>query len=254
MNMLSLLGYANILLIILFLLNLKGLWKPNKKAKFMIITAVYIQLLHILADLPFVQLLLFIFYCVLIARLSATINRRREIYAIILLLVCSTIYSELFNGIESFENRQDFFITRNRVKKYFWLTPCKIYEKNNNTYVFSLQSRSEIALWGFTPKSLVITRIKIEDGRAYYLKTRQQKLGKLPLSEWFEFGEEEDWGSRVAFLEDSMPQRFKAYFVFLNPTYNVSDLKNSISLDYQSWTSVRISSFYYIDIQYENLI
>ena len=190
----SVLGYITIILAsvaLYFLIKKKGL---PLKFQFLLSVALYFQLFFLLGDRPLFQLMLLVGLLVFYIGLNRYPLKRIGISIMLLFVLVSSLAAELFNGVNTFENKEDYYKIRAEVDTHFRLWPYKLYREDGGVFIFSLQSKSSKEVWGLQFKNLYRTEIKLEDGRVYYFKTKNNKLGQLPDAKWFEFGEKESWG------------------------------------------------------------
>jgi hypothetical protein len=124
------------------------------------------------------------------------LEKKIKMTIIISLILITTVYVEFFNGIETFEDKEEFFLYHEKEKKHFWLLPQKTF-KDNRGFINVFTPESKISAG--PSAGFLITEIKIQADELFYLGIKNRKLGQLPISAWFKFGEKEDWSRVVAY-------------------------------------------------------
>lgn len=107
---------------------------------------------------------------------SSKYIKQTRIIIVVTLILC-TLYTEFFNGILTFNSKQDFFAYQLPLKKHYFLAPFKLQAIDPSVEHYMGQ---DVDVYLFLYKQMV----KLEDGRLKYYKTN----GFGEVGRWFEFG------------------------------------------------------------------
>ncbi|MDQ0062753.1 hypothetical protein [Paenibacillus harenae] len=102
--------------------------------------------------------------------------KQRRIIIVVTMIIC-ILYTEFFNGILTFNSKQDFFAYQLSLKKYYFLAPFKLQAIDPSVEHYRGQ---DVDVYLFLYKQMV----KLENGKLKYYRTN----GFGENGDWFEFG------------------------------------------------------------------
>lgn len=168
-------------------------WNRLRLQKTLLIL-LFIQLFMATGENVFLQAIWMIVF-LLSVMFFKPVETKIKMLIIIGLILITTVYVEFFNGVETFSSRDEFFLYHEKVNEYFWMLPQKTFKDHREfIYVFTLESKINAG----PSAGFFVTQVKLQDSELYYLGVKKGKLGQLPYSGWFKFGEKEDWSRIVA--------------------------------------------------------
>lgn len=184
----SLFGSLTIVLVIFFVI---ASFKNKQPNIFLLLIPLYIQIIFLIGNMislliVYTILSIFVFFMWL---KKMNMEKRKSLLIICIIMLFCTFTAEFLNGVTTFKDKNEFFTIKNKINKYHWLFPVKIYRENTRfgerIYTFSIQqvasSRRFLCIPDFG------AWIVLKNGEVYYYKN-VGKLGQVNNGYWYKYG------------------------------------------------------------------